>query len=137
RAGRAGAGAAGLTADALAGAGANLGALEQRLGVRVVADAGLGDGVRIQLGADGVRVLHVSVGPQARVADVLVHGDVVARMERYRGLAGGMRRLGERMRAWLGGAQGVNPFPPGSIAHEAWHEVEKHVALLEVRHARL
>ena len=134
-AGRAGAGAAGLAADALAGA--HLGALEQRLGVRVVADAGLGDGVRVQLGADGVRVLHVSVGPQARVADVLVHGDAVRRMERYRGLAGGMRRLGERMRAWLGGAQGVNPFPPGSIAHEAWHEVEKHVALLEVRHARL
>jgi hypothetical protein len=102
-----------------------------------VADAGLGDGVRIQLGADGVRVLHVSVGPRARVADVLVHGDVVGRMERYRGLAGGMRRLGERMRAWLGGAQGVNPFPPGTTAHEAWHEVEKHVALLEVRHARL
>jgi hypothetical protein len=134
-AGRAGAGTAGLAADALAGA--HLGALEQRLGVRVVADAGLGDGVRIQLGADGVRVLHVSVGPQARVADVLVHGDVVGRMERYRGLVGGMRRLGERMRAWLGGAQGVNPFPPGTTAHEAWHEVEKHVALLEVRHARL
>ncbi len=134
-AGRAGTGAVGLAADALAGA--HLGTLEQRLGVRVVADAGLGDGVRIQLGADGVRVLHVSVGPQARVADVLVHGDVVRRMERYRGLAGGLRRLGERMRGWLGGASGVNPVPPGTLGHEAWHEVEKHVALLEVRHARL
>ena len=118
--------------------------LSARLGAELVLDAQLGREVQVvydatsALATGRAAVMHVRVGPGAKVGDVLVHAETVAMVNRYQGLCGRARELWDRVRSFAGlGKAGRNPFPVGSRAFESWQELEKLVRTMAWRRAAL
>jgi hypothetical protein len=85
-------------------------------------------GVRVS--ADGKTLL---VGPGATVGDVLGHIGTVGALKRYQGAIGLVRRVADAVGRVFG--RGGPPF--GTIAHEAWHEIQKLPGLMEATRAQL
>ncbi len=119
--------------------GANLPALRDALGVPVVRDAQLTDGVQVKvrrvprlIGFDLV-VTEVAVGERAATSDVLAHRAVIEDVERYNGLVANLRELARRI---LGraGAPGSR-FARGSRGWVAELELRKLDRLLDERSA--
>jgi hypothetical protein len=85
-----------------------------------------------------VTVEAIEVGPLASVATVLAHREVVRQLRRYEGLSGRLVELWDRYVLGLADQAGrFNPFPAGSEAFEAWHELRKLPDLIQIRLASL
>lgn len=109
--------------------------LSERLGVPVEIDTGgrLVDGIEVHyVKADGGRIeaTVVRVGPEALVGDVAAHQQTIARITRYNGLLGKLRRLWDRINV-LGG--GRNKFAAGSKEWESFEELKKLDELINLR----
>jgi hypothetical protein len=117
-------------------------ALASRLGIGIEVDARLGSDVRIYYALEEntgrVRVIGMRVGPEAKVADILAHQEVLALMRRYEGLTGRVRELWDKMlSAKKLAPDAANPFPAKTQAYEAWFEVKKLPSLIKARTDRL
>ena len=94
---------------------------------------------------DGIHVTHIRVGTHAHLGDVLGHHQTVAVIERYNGVLGQVYRLFDEMRGYLarrglpGGSLAHNPFADhyGTVAWDAWHEVEKLERIIPEREAAI
>jgi len=112
--------------------------LTQALGTRVVFDDTLVDGVEVHgrrrkgLLSFGFDV-HMRVGRNAVLDDVLIHKRTINDVERYNGVVGKLRELAERFKAFV---RGETPdFVPGSQAWVTHQELGKLDLLLAARHA--
>jgi hypothetical protein len=119
----------------------HLGELEQRLGVPVVLDEALSNGVelhyvrrpgRLGIGTD-IEPTAVRVGRSALLDDILVHRTTIARVTRYNGVVGKLRGLWDRL---LVDTAGINPFRPGQRGWEAFEELRKIDELIELRRSQ-
>jgi hypothetical protein len=79
----------------------------------------------------------VLVGKNAVMSDVLLHRRTLARLTRYNGLSGKLRKLWDQLVALVGGRIDVNPFPPGSRIANSFEEVRKLEALVAHRRGLL
>ncbi len=78
--------------------------------------------------------VHVRVGRNALLTDVLVHRRTVEKVERYNGIVGGLRKLADRFEAWFAKRAGKPvEFPPHSIGWVAKEELLKLDVLLASR----
>jgi len=103
--------------------------LSQRFGVPVEIDHALRDGIELHYVLEAhrnVRPTVLRVGPSALIDDILVHGNVVARITRYNGALGKLRKLWDRLVALV--KRTGQPFPEGSEAWKAYHELAKEVS---------
>ncbi|MEO8703199.1 MAG: hypothetical protein ABI867_24345 [Kofleriaceae bacterium] len=115
-------------------------ALEKQLGTKVVFDEGLDDGVSVigKVADNGdIHVTEIRVGTKAVLADVLAHQRTIARVTRYNGLTGKLRKMWDRLVAMVGGKLDVNPFPKGSLGYNSFEEIQKLQGLIEQRRAKL
>ncbi|TMQ09630.1 MAG: hypothetical protein E6J91_29700, partial [Deltaproteobacteria bacterium] len=118
----------------------NLAQLEQRLGLPIVVDDELSNGVELHYatkrGALGVGTdiepTAIRIGRDALIEDVLAHRPTIARVTRYNGVVGKLRSLWDRL---VVQTEGVNPFRPGSIGWESFEEVRKIDELITMRRA--
>lgn len=119
----------------------NLAQLEQRLGVPIIVDDTLSNGVELQYatkrGALGVGTdiepTAIRIGRDALIEDVLAHRATIARVTRYNGVAGKLRGLWDRL---VVKTEGINPFRPGELGWEAFEEIRKIDELIVMRRAR-
>jgi len=107
--------------------------------VPVTVDPALrGNTVRVHYEIDEVtglvRNIHVRAGVAATANDIRLHVGTVRLMRRYAGLAGQVRRLLDRMAAWM--ALNGTP-PPGTRGWEARLELEKLPRIIQDRLAQL
>lgn len=116
--------------------------LTRLLGAPVVFDPKLSNGVEVEarrvdklLGFD-LEVKAVRIGADALLADALAHAATIKSLERYNGVVGRLRRLADRLAAWLGKRPAAK-FPHGSRAWKTQEELTKLTALLTQRHAEL
>jgi hypothetical protein len=117
-------------------------ALRAMLGVPVIVDDTLSDGVRVcarretrLLGEDLV-VTEVRVGPHTLLSDLVAHTHPIAKIEKYNGTRGKLRQLADRLKAWKNG----DPKP--TFAHGTWgwateSELGKLESLLAARRSPL
>jgi hypothetical protein len=121
----------------------DVGRYERKLGAAVEPNPSLEDGVRVhfvEAGNGDLLVTRVEVGPLALVDDVLAHRRTIARLTRYNGVVGQLRRLWDELVALLGGSVHQNPFRnppfgPGSRAFESFEEMHKLDELIRARRA--
>jgi hypothetical protein len=115
--------------------------LQQRLGVQVVIDDTLSNGVELHyatrkgalgIGTD-IEPTVLRIGRDAVIDDVLAHRATIARVTKYNGVAGKLRGLWDR---FVVETQGVNPFRRGSLGWEAFEEIRKIDELIVMRRAR-
>ncbi|TMQ14927.1 MAG: hypothetical protein E6J91_14190 [Deltaproteobacteria bacterium] len=119
----------------------NLAQLEQRLGLRIVVDDALSNGVELQYaakrGALGVGTdiepTAIRIGRDALIEDVLAHRATIGRVTRYNGVVGKLRNLWDRL---VVQTEGMNPFRPGELGWESFEEVRKIDELIAARRAR-
>ncbi|MBV8762519.1 MAG: hypothetical protein JO257_34865, partial [Deltaproteobacteria bacterium] len=108
-----------------------------RFGVAVDIDPKLAADVRVLYKVDEktgrVIVTGLKVGPEATLAEVLAHENVVNLMRRYEGFSGKVRQLWDKILVVAGKGENVCPYPEGSRAWEAWHEVKKLPDLVTAR----
>jgi hypothetical protein len=114
--------------------------LEQRLGVPVVLDDTLSNGVELHyvtkrgalgIGSD-IEPTVMRVGPSALIEDILAHRTTIARVTQYNGVVGKLRSLWDRIIVETGG---INPFPRGSRGWASFEEMHKLDDLIELRRA--
>src|SRR5206468_777639 len=108
--------------------------LSAQLGVKVVIDHALENGVEVcarqpkgLLGYD-MTGIEVRVGTSALTSDVLAHGRTVQLLQRYNGLLGKLRLLADRLFKGRAAAQGAlvhSRFPPGSRGYVTEMELGK------------
>jgi hypothetical protein len=119
----------------------NLAQLEQRLGVPIVVDDTLSNGVELQyatkrgllgVGTD-IEPTAMRIGRDALIEDVLAHRATIARVTRYNGVVGKLRGLWDRL---VVKTEGSNPFRPGELGWEAFEEIRKIDELIAMRRAR-
>lgn len=119
----------------------NLAQLEQRLGVPIIVDDTLSNGVELQYatkrGALGVGTdiepTAIRIGREALIEDVLAHRATIARVTRYNGVVGKLRGVWDRL---VVRTEGINPFRPGELGWEAFEEIRKIDELIAMRRAR-
>jgi hypothetical protein len=108
-----------------------------RFGIPVDIDPKLAGDIRVLYKVDEktgrVVVLGLKAGPEATLAEVLAHEDVVQLMRRYEGFSGRVRQLWDKILVVAGKGENVCPYPQGSRAWEAWHEIKKLPDLVTAR----
>lgn len=97
--------------------------LQAQVGKPLVLDPSFKDGVRISVRktAAGYEVTAVQYGPDARALDVQRHAEIVARIERYNGLVGKVRRWHDA----LTGKRNGKAYEAGSRGDRLQLELEK------------
>ena len=102
-----------------------------------VRPGGSGGDVRIEFDVGrlgGITNMRLEVGRDASLTMVRAHQATVAAMRRYEGVAGSLRNLLERIRAYAGSGGHI---PPGSRAFEARFELQKLPPIVQGFHDRL
>jgi hypothetical protein len=105
-------------------------AMARRLGLPIDIDPRLVGDVRVYYQVDKttgrVIVTGLAAGPEATLAEVLAHENVINLMRRYDGATGKLRELWEKLLALLGKSpRDANPFRAGSKAYDSWNELYK------------
>lgn len=129
-----------ITADILRG-------LEPQLGARIEIDPGtLGKTsaevrVNVQLVNKRLVVTGITVGPLAKVGDILLHAETVRLLERYSGVTGKVRELWDKFRSFakIGDDASMPPaaWAKSSQAYLSWFEVKKLQSIVDVKRAEL
>ena len=117
------------------------GALAGKLGLPVEIDPQLAGDVRVYYEVDKATgraiVKSVATGPEATLAEVLAHENVINMMRRYEGATGKLRELWDKLLAIVGKSPtDVNPFPAGSKAYDSWNELYKLPDLVDAQFAK-
>lgn len=129
-----------VTADILRG-------LEPQVGARIEIDPkALGKTssevrVNVQLVKNRLIVTGITVGPMAKVGDILLHAETVRLLERYSGVSGKIRELWDKFRSFakIGDDANVPPsaWAKNSQAYLSWFEVKKLQGIVDVKRAEL
>jgi len=104
--------------------------LQAQIGKPLILDASLHDGVSIKVRKvdGGYEVTGIHYGPDARAMDVVRHGEIVARIERYNGLVGKVRRWKESLfGARRGAGEHYAAGSRGDRLHIELDKLEQHI----------
>ncbi len=112
--------------------------VSSRFGAAIDIDPKLVGDVRVmyevEKGSGRVVVKGVKVGPEATLADVLAHENIIKIMRRYDGVSGKIREVWDKLLSIMGKApDDMPPFPPGSQGYNSWLEIKKLPDLVEAR----